>query len=171
LPQITQRLQQTLEKLQAPQVEAAGIGGSVLARAWWEVLQQRYAHDRIEFSPVVLDPAARVPAVLYDSVADNLLHNVLLKRQSESGLAVCVALAADAAALSVCDSGNAVSADVAAQLLQSPVSSENGFGIGLYHAARQAEGLGYELRLASNERGKVCFELRRVAANAEAGAD
>jgi hypothetical protein len=33
-------------------------------------------------------------------------------------------------------------------------------GIGLYQAARQAEQLGYQLHVAYNEQGRVCFELR-----------
>ena len=74
-----------------------------------------------------------------------------------------VTLAADAAVLSVCDSGSVVDKAVVDDLFRSPVASENGFGIGLYHAARQAERYGYELRLASNVAGKVCFELRRLA--------
>jgi signal transduction histidine kinase len=160
LPQITLRLQQTLEKLQAPQGDIDGLSGFVLASVWWEALQHRYAHDEIVFSPAALEKPARLPGALYDSVADNLLRNALLKRQNESGLVVRVTLAADATRLSVCDSGSAVGDDVLADLLRAPVTSENGLGIGLYHAARQAERYGYELRLASNVAGQVCFELR-----------
>lgn len=163
LPQITQRLQKTLEKLQVPQTpqaEVDGTGGLVLAEVWWKVLQQRYAHDDILFSPVVLDSAARLPAALFDSVADNLLHNALLKRQGESNLEVRFTIAADAASFTVCDSGSVVREEIINDLLRAPVRSENGLGIGLYHAARQAEGYGYELRLAGNVAGQVCFELR-----------
>ena len=42
-----------------------------------------------------------MPAALFDSVADNLLHNALLKRQGESNLEVRFTLAADAASLVV----------------------------------------------------------------------
>ena len=123
------------------------------------MLQQRYAHDDILFSPVVLDRAARLPAALFDSVADNLLHNALLKRQGESSLEVRFTLAADAASFTVCDSGSIVRKEITNDLLRAPVRSENGLGIGLYHAARQAEGYGYELRLVGNVAGQVCFEL------------
>jgi phosphoglycerate-specific signal transduction histidine kinase len=160
LPQITQRLQQTLEKLQTPQAGPGGVAQEVLAEGWWQALQQRYAHDEILFSPVVFAEAARLPAVLFDSVADNLLHNALQKRQGESGLIVRVALAADARRLSVCDGGSALRADIVDVLLRAPVPSDTGFGIGLYHAASQAEAYGYELRLASNVAGEVCFELK-----------
>ena len=70
-------------------------------------------------------------------------------------------IAADATLFSVCDSGSVVREDVVNDLLRAPVASENGLGIGLFHAARQAEGYGYALRLACNEAGKVCFELKR----------
>ncbi|WP_301103246.1 hypothetical protein [Propionivibrio sp.] len=161
LPQITQRLQLTMKKLQAPQDPPEEASGLVLAETWWNGLQQRYAHDNILFSPVALDPAARLPAALLDSVADNLLHNALLKRQDESGLAVRAALAADATLFCVCDDGSALREEIVSGLLRAPVASENGLGIGLYQAAKQAEAYGYELRLVSSVAGRVCFELRR----------
>ena len=162
LPQITQRLQQTLEKLQTPQVERNAAPQSVRAESWWVALQQRHADTGLVFSPLVFAGEARLPVTLFDSVADNLVHNALTKRLSESGIAVCVTLAADGADLSVCDSGSPVRQDIARVLLRAPVPSENGLGIGLYHAARQAEAHGYALRLASNRAGAVCFELRRA---------
>jgi len=162
LPQITQRLELTLEKLQAPQAPQDDGGGLVAAESWWDALQQRYLHDDVAFAALVFDPAVRLPAALFDSVADNLLHNALQKRQGEAGLALRVALAADASWLTVCDDGSALRDAVVDLLLRAPVPSENGLGIGLYHAARQAEACGYELRLASNRVGEVCFELRRA---------
>ena len=163
LPQIVQRLQLTLEKLQAPQVPKGVMekDGVVRADAWWDELQQRYAHDRILFDTVGVDKTARVPASLFDGVADNLLQNALLKRQSESGLDVRVSLSPRADLLSVSDNGSVVREDVANVLLRAPVASENGFGIGLFHAAKQAEGYGYVLSLSSNVAGSVCFELKR----------
>jgi len=162
LPQITQRLQQTLDKLQKPKGEAGGV---MPADAWWEVLQQRYASDALTFEPVAFEAAVDLPAALFDSVADTVLQNALAKRQVEAGLKVRVGLAADASSLRVCDDGSAVREGLLPDLLQAPVASENGLGIGLYHAARQAEACGYEFRLASNEDGKVCFELQRCTAD------
>jgi len=158
LPQITQRLHQTLEKLQVPQDEASE--SVVAAKVWWESLQQRYAHDPVVFCPIELDTSTNVPATLFDSVVDNLLQNALVKRQSERGLMIRVTLAGDAKWMSVCDSGSALREGLVGELLRVPVSSENGLGIGLYHAARQAEHYDYELRLASNVDGQVCFELK-----------
>ncbi|MFT3847556.1 MAG: hypothetical protein QM739_02445 [Propionivibrio sp.] len=162
LPQITQRLHQTLEKLQQPQGPQGAAGeNDVPAGVWWEGALQRYAHAGVEF--VAADfGGARVPAMLFDSVLDNLLQNALLKRQAEADLHIRVALSSDAAQLSVCDTGRRVPDEIAAELFQAPVSSEDGLGIGLYHAARQAEGYGFSLALTGNERGAVCFALARA---------
>lgn len=164
LPQITQRLHQTLEKLQQPQgPRAAEDGdGGLSAGEWWERLRQRYAQDDVELASVAFASGARVPATLFDSVADNLLQNALLKRQADGGLRIRAELAADASRLRVCDSGSPVPDEVVADLFLAPVPSEDGLGIGLYHAARQAEGYGFSLALASNAAGEVCFELARA---------
>ena len=156
LPQITQRLSQTLEKLQVPQNT---IGKALPAAGWWAGVRQRYENDGIDFKPVILAANASIPAELFDSVLDNLLQNALVKRQIEADLQIEVILSADGRLMQVCDSGSPLSGPVLADLLQAPVVSENGLGIGLYNAARHAAGVGYELRLASNVAGHVCFEL------------
>lgn len=158
LPQVTLRLSQTLEKLQVPQGEA---GTMMPADSWWAMVRQRYENDAIVFEPIAIAPGAAVPAELFDSAVDNLLQNALAKRQNEAGLEIRVALSADAVSMQVCDSGSPVPDGVLADLLLAPVASDNGLGIGLYNAARQAAGFGYELRLAGNVAGDVCFELRR----------
>ena len=165
LPLITQRLHQTLEKLQQPQSPQGAAGeGALPAAVWWAGLQQRYAHEPVDFSDVDFARDAGVPAALFDSVADNLLQNALLKRQKETGLAIRVTLAPDASRLTVCDTGSPVANAIAAELFSAPVPSEDGLGIGLYHAARQAEAYGYSLALAGNAGGVVCFELLRADA-------
>ena len=166
LPQITQRLQQTLEKLQAPREAQAA---SLLAEAerapgpWWMALKQRHANDAVVFEPTAPKAGLRIPLALYDSVAENLLQNALAKRQQEDAVSIRVFLSDDASVLQVCDDGSPVPSEQLKDLLSAPVTSENGLGIGLYQAARQAERYGYTLRLASNVPGAVCFELRRNA--------
>ena len=103
-------------------------------------------------------------------MADNLLQNALLKRQKETGLAIRVTLAPDASRLTVSDTGSPVVNAIAAELFSAPVPSEDGLGIGLYHAARQAEGYGFSLALASNVQGAVCFELARADSSRLRGA-
>ena len=159
LPQITQRLRLTLEKLQTPPLPSAAGVARVAAGAWWETLRQRYAYDDIDFATFAGVAGASVPAALFDGVVDNLLHNAMLKRQNEGNIRIRVALSADASALTVCDDGSALRDEIASSVLRAPVPSDTGLGIGLYHAARQAEANAYELRLTSGVAGCVCFEL------------
>jgi signal transduction histidine kinase len=157
LPLIERRLSETLEKLQRPQERAENY---VAARWWWESLARQYRNEGVEFEPAVPPPGVRLPRSLFDSVADNLIRNALAKRAGDEGLRVRVALeCGERLALRVCDSGEALPADIATSVLRAPVSSRGGLGIGLYQAARQAEASGYRLALESNRDGEVCFAL------------
>ena len=160
LPQITQRLNSTLDKLQAPQQADTS---QVDAALWWEGLVQRYSGRIVQFH---VDGAARdlkLPAELFDSIADNLIENALNKAASKPGLQVRVTFTpASGGTLTVCDSGEPVAQSVATRLFDAPVDSSTGLGVGLYHAAKQAGQLGYRLALAANEPGMVCFVLTRV---------
>jgi len=153
LPQIADRLKATLDKLQSPQ--AADVV-RLDAGLWWQRLQDRYAHVAVDWRGGA-EPAAMVPGGLFDSVAENLLQNALAKRQREPGLSIGVAFVAGE--LSVSDSGSAIPEAVAQALMNEPVASEDGLGIGLYQAARQADSLGYRLALADNRAGRVVFTL------------
>jgi len=105
-----------------------------------------------------------LPLELFDSVAENLLQNAIAKSQQHADIRISVEFAADGGGtLRVFDSGNAVPQSTAAKLLAAPVPSQNGFGIGLYHSARQAEQLGYRLELVENRNGAVCFQLTAKA--------
>ena len=162
LPLITQRLSETLAKLQRP--NAAGET-YVPAQAWWDALGRQYRGEGVEFEAGALSPEARLPRSLFDSVADNLIRNALAKRAADRGTRVRVALACDARiALRVRDSGSAVPPEMESTLLRAPVDSASGLGIGLYQAARQAESSGYQLALESNLDGDVCFALTGPAA-------
>jgi signal transduction histidine kinase len=157
LPLIERRLAETLEKLQRPQERAENY---VAARSWWESLARQYRNEGVEFEPAIPPPGVRLPRSLFDSVADNLIRNALAKRAGDEGLRVRVALeCGERLALRVCDSGEALPAEIAASVLRAPVSSRGGLGIGLYQAARQAEASGYRLALESNRDGEVCFAL------------
>jgi len=92
------------------------------------------------------------------SLARGLLRCLL---EAEPGIEVVGEAVDDGATLrlSVCDTGTPVPPAVAASLFREPVDSKSGLGIGLFQAARQAEGLGYRLALTRNEPGAVCFEL------------
>ncbi len=160
LPQITQRLNATLEKLRSPeQVDVTRVDAAV----WWEGLIQRYAGRNIHFQ--VDGGAARdlkLPSELFDSVADNLIENALNKSAGGNRLQVRVTFsAARGGTLTVCDNGAAVAKSTAEQLFEAPVQSQTGLGVALYQSAKLANPLGYRLALAANEPGMVCFVLTR----------
>ncbi len=158
LPQMTKRLEITLDKLKSP--EQGMDASQVLAREWWRGLKNRYAREGIDC--FVDDEAATawLPHELFDSVADNLVQNALRKRTGESGIRIQVSLATmPIPVLTVCDSGKAIDPIVVEKLFHSPVSTHDGLGIGLYQAAKQSSKLGYRLELAKNWDGMVCFSL------------
>jgi len=157
LPHLTQRLQLALDKLQAPS-DARGV--STFLKDWWHELQARNPDAHLVFhTDISGDPL--IPAELFDSVAENLLENLRVKLQMEPDLRIDLRIVSDGEQtwLEVCDTGSAIPAGQEEALLKWPVASENGLGIGLYQAARQAEQAGYALKLESNEAGRVCFRL------------
>jgi signal transduction histidine kinase len=157
LPMVAQRLAETLERLQRPRPESENY---VAAKAWWDALARQYRGEGVDFQGAEPPAAARLPRALFDSVADNLIGNALVKRSSERDTRVEVALEyGDGVALRVRDTGSAVPPEVETRLLRAPVSSRGGLGIGLYQAARQAEAAGFQLTLEANRDGEVCFAL------------
>ncbi|MDP2828565.1 MAG: sensor histidine kinase [Sulfuricellaceae bacterium] len=165
LPQVTQRLQMTLDKICNPQANQPGSPELVLAGVWWTALQQRYEADGIEFDADGLSAkgrAGQIPAEVFDSVADNLLQNALRKRVEDRDLTVKVSLSGDGGAdLSVCDNGLPLQPHLATGIFHAPVKSENGLGVGLYQAGRLATQSGYIVKLSQNQPGRVCFSLVR----------
>jgi signal transduction histidine kinase len=160
LPLMERRLAETLAKFQRPHAEESYIP----AAAWWDSLARQYRGEGVEFEPLAAPAAAPLPRSLFDSVADNLIRNALAKRAADARLRVSARLeGGERVALRVRDTGAAIPADIAAQLLRAPVSSRGGLGIGLYQAARQAEASSYRLELESNRDGEVCFALRQTA--------
>jgi signal transduction histidine kinase len=157
LPLLTQRIEMTVAKLKRPlqQNETAQLA----LNAWWDGLRQRNQYQAIEWLAPDSLPDYDIPAPLFDCIIDNLIDNALRKRQAEPGIAISIEIQPEPLRLIACDSGSQVPQSIAASLLRGAVVSENGLGIGLYQAARWADQLGYRLRLAGNQPGRVCFEL------------
>ena len=163
LPVISQRLQQTLDKLQKPHTDSPSF---VQARVWWDGFHKDYRDRGVDFSEGPINDAVLLPKELFDSAGDNLLQNALRKRKMDEAVSVRVMFRCDdAVELSVSDNGEPVPSDVLAGLMKGPVPSSSGFGIGLFQTARLAESAGFTLRLAGNESGAVTFSL---TANARA---
>jgi signal transduction histidine kinase len=158
LPLLTQRIERTLLKLQQPLLETETT--QLALNAWWDALRLRNQHQVIGWRASDSLPDKNIPSALFDCIIDNLIDNALRKRQSEPGITVSVEIQPEPLRLIVCDSGEPMPENIAANLLRGVVVSENGLGIGLYQAARWAEQLGYRLALISNRGGNVCFELQ-----------
>jgi signal transduction histidine kinase len=158
LPQLSQRLQLTLDKLQVPQTAQLE---TVNATFWWIRLRERYRDTGIVMTAKRIPPDEEVPVELFDSVLDNLLQNAIDKRRDNSKVKISVTLLAadNGITIKVEDTGAAIPEEIANQMFKSILPSHTGLGIGLYHAARQAEFLGYDLQLVNNEDGAVRFLL------------
>lgn len=159
LPLLTQRIEMTLSKLHQPHI-AENETAQLALNAWWDGVRLRNQHQDIDWHEPDSLPDKNIPAALFDCIIDNLVDNVVRKRQSAPDVAISVKIQPDPVSLTVCDTGDPIPAAIAANILRGVVASENGLGIGLYQAARWAEQLGYRLSLISNRGGSVCFELR-----------
>lgn len=162
LPAISERLAETLCKLNAPRDLTSSRW--VAASDWWRELCQRlgvltWVRFRAE-TPLEGD----LPSEVFSGVVENLIRNASEKHLREPDLSVQINLAGsgDDFELRVCDNGSAMAEDMASSLFLGPVSSESGYGIGLYNAARYAQAAGYRLEVAENRDGRVCFRLSRA---------
>jgi signal transduction histidine kinase len=157
LPPLTKRLQLTLENLRAPKEQSVGM--MIGMSDWLDNLKARYEGRNIEFE--ASGPGdAPLPRNLFDSVAENLLENARRKRINESNIAIRLSIDTNEhIKLLVCDRGSAIKSEIVAKLFNQPVSTEQGTGIGLYQAYRQAQSAGFDLILARNQDGAVCFSL------------
>lgn len=158
LPVISQRLQQTLDKLQKPQTDS---GRFVQGRVWWEGFKRSYSNREVDLVDGEIDESVLLPKELFDSAGDNLVQNALRKRKLDGRVRISATFRCrESIEFEVCDTGDPVAQEVLQGLLRGPVPSETGYGIGLYQSARLAEITGFALVLTHNERGRVCFSLR-----------
>lgn len=155
LPVITARLEATLDKLRRPE---SGAGEWVPAPDWLLAMSARFGDQGVSVEGAT-EPDQRLPGALYTTVTENLVANALQKRQAEPGIHIVLRLGGER--LSVEDSGSAIAAQLKDDLLQAPVPSANGLGVGLYQSALLARGMGYRLRLDENTEGCVRFTLQR----------
>jgi len=155
LQQISARLESTLTKLKAP--ELSGSIPTLKIRAWLRNFKQVHNNPKINYrSDIQLDHS--IPLDLFDSVINNLIANALSKEEVEK---VIVDLTSNQQMIliTVCDDGLPVKKDLENLLFNKPVSSGQGMGIGLYQSAFMASTFNFELELANNMDGNVCFSL------------
>jgi signal transduction histidine kinase len=166
LPRLSQRLAATLTKLERPSIEKKQ---QAKVATWWKSFKQLNTHQQVQFESPARLPKADIDPEVLDSVVDNLLQNALEKAKLETNTFIKVTLMPSRHfCLEVTDTGSAMPSNVAEQLFKSHVSSKNGLGVGLYHAAQQAMQAGYALSLVDNRDGEVRFRLEMVEAEPEA---
>jgi K+-sensing histidine kinase KdpD len=159
LPELSQRLRGTLEKLRAPEVATREMTLDV--REWWQSLEMRLDPSGVALNAVI-EGAAQVPGALFDSFVENAVDNAKAKGAREPGIGLSVTLACDASGVrvDVRDSGSAVPPQIERALFREPIERDGGLGIGLYNAARHAQQAGYEIALTENDANGVCFTLK-----------
>ena len=161
MPLLTQRLNTTLEKLQMPRCDdlrPKPVTDSLLS--WWNQLQQRYTGRHITFSADI-SRDHEIPIDVFTTVIENLLDNARSKRSREPDLDISIRLsdADNRIRLTVTDTGSPIDPVIAQRLFKEVVSSNDGFGIGLYQCHELAAKHGYRLSIAENSSGNVCFSL------------
>jgi sensor histidine kinase regulating citrate/malate metabolism len=134
----------------------------VAARTWWAELERRLAGSGITLTATI-EADRDVSSALFDSFVENGLDNARAKLGREPGIEISILFkcTAERFELSLCDTGSAVPDSIAHKLFRGPIERSGALGIGLFHAARQAQQAGYRLSLSDNRQGYVCFALTR----------
>jgi signal transduction histidine kinase len=158
LPQLTKRLQSTLDQLRSPQVETRESMRPV--RAWWTDVERRHGAAGLQLEATI-EGEAMVPVNLFDAFLENCLDNA--KAKGGPGVRVKASLTVNSGRSEFVfeNSGEPIPAPVARSLFREPIadSEGGGLGIGLFQVARLAAQSGYAIELANNERGRVAFRL------------
>lgn len=166
LPRLNQRLNATLTKLERPSNEKKQ---QAKVTTWWKNFMQLNSHYANSQNQIIFEAPAKMPKYdidpdVLDSIVDNLIQNALEKAKLEVNILIKVTLMpSEQFCIEVSDTGSAMPADVADKLFKTHVSSRSGLGVGLYHAAHQAQQSGYALSLVENHDGEVRFRLEMVA--------
>ncbi len=160
MPRLNKRLANALLKLERPGTEK--INQEKIDH-WWRNFKQINAHLKISFEAPSNMPKIDIDSDTLDSVMDNLLQNALLKARLETNTLIHISLTSEThLCIELTDTGSAIPTSVADRLFKSHVSSKNGLGVGLFHAAQQASNAGYKLSLVDNREGEVRFRLESV---------
>ena len=160
LPLLTQRLKTTLDKLGAP---VTSVSANCALTQWWQDIQLRYAGRDIAFTGSI-ETEVEIPLDVFNTVIENLLENARSKRIREPEITIssCINSSDGNVCIVVCDTGDAIPASITTSLFREVITSNDGFGIGLYHSYQQAKRAGYDLELSENGEGRVCFSMSRT---------
>ncbi len=156
LNQISTRLENTLNRLKAPDMDTQIK--LLNCELWMDKLAAAHQSNPRILIQREIDNNITLPVDLFDNVVENLVNNALRKASARQ-IRVTLRSSDGAISLSVCDDGIAVEESIEENLFKQPTSSGSGMGIGLYQAAIMAHTFGFELKLDHNESGRVCFKL------------
>lgn len=155
LPLLSQRLQNTLNKLQIKSDTGHNIR---LISEWWPELESRYHGRNIVFNSNISNDI-KIDADVFDTIIENLLENARGKRRTNPDISVITTLHSSEKEfyIEVEDSGQPMPEYVAAKLFKQILPSDSGYGIGLYQSAQLALRHGYKIELTNNQNGSVVF--------------
>lgn len=160
LPRLSQRLSSTLNKLEQPGIEKKN---QAKVSQWWKGFKELNANNQIQFETPSHLPKTEIDTDVLDSVVDNLIQNALEKARLEPDISIHVCIMpSNHFCIEVTDNGTAIPDEITEKLFKSHVSSKSGLGVGLYHAAQQAQNAGYLLSLTDNTNGEVRFRLEKL---------
>ncbi len=159
-PELRQRMQLTLEKLNAP---SETLEAQASAFEWWEQLNIRYAGTNIVFTNTASKETS-IPTELFNNVAENLLENARYKQKMNKRVSIEARLYEidNQLQFTVIDTGDPIDSETAKDLFRVNVSSKQGLGVGLYQSEQLANKHGYHLVIASNDARGVAIELRKT---------
>ncbi len=155
LDQISRRLESTLDKLKSPEISTSIK--IISLDEWVRRFISEHAYPWLTVNQdISLNQA--VPCELFDSVISNLISNTQNKK-NVSQVIIDITANSEMIVITICDDGEQMNPDLEKNLFIKPISSGEGMGIGLYQSAIMARSFNFELELANNEEGKVCFSL------------
>ncbi len=159
LPQLTRRLQSTLDQLRSPQVEVRDALRPI--RAWWADVERRFAGGELGLEACI-EGEAVLPASVFDAFLENCVGNARGKGAGGAPMKARLTACEGHVVLEFENAGEPVPAGIARSLFREPIAEpgREGLGIGLYQVARLAAQSGYVAELARNEPGHVVFRLR-----------
>ncbi len=157
LPLLTQRLQNTLDKLQTK--TDTGQNFKLLSE-WWKELQSRYHGRDINFNGST-EKDIEIDTDVFDTILENLLENARSKRRNkpETNITATIHASEKYHYIEVRDSGDPVPESKENILFNQILPSKDGYGIGLYQSAQLAKRNNYQLILTENKKGGVCFRF------------
>ena len=159
LPLLSQRLQSTLNKLQIK----SDTGQSIrIISEWWKELESRYHGRNIVFNNNISNDI-KIDTDVFDTIIENLLENARGKRRINPDIEVTARLHSTDKDfyIEVSDSGDAMPEFVASRLFKQILSSDSGYGIGLYQSAQLALRHGFKIDLTNNQNGSVVFLISK----------